>query len=231
MGDITVHHHYDDEFGVLIRDNHGRPSVGPEVSARRTEGVDMATTHRPRVTGGGHAATPAVTRSAEVTAAARGAVAYVWAVARLFLGWVFLWAFADKLVGLGHETPAAKGWLDGGNPTKGFLAGGAKGPFEGFYHNIAGQTWTNWLFMVGLAGIGVALLLGIGLRIAAVAGVVLLVMMWSVALPPENNVFMDDHLVYAVVLIGLALVGAGDTLGFGRIWGNTRLVRTYPILK
>jgi thiosulfate dehydrogenase [quinone] large subunit len=42
---------------------------------------------------------------------------------------------------------------------------------------------------------------------------------------------MDDHLIYAVVLIGLALVGAGDTLGLGRVWGNTRLVRTYPILK
>jgi thiosulfate dehydrogenase (quinone) large subunit len=44
-------------------------------------------------------------------------------------------------------------------------------------------------------------------------------------------VFMDDHLIYAVVLIGLALVGAGDTLGFGKLWGNTKLVRTYPILK
>jgi thiosulfate dehydrogenase [quinone] large subunit len=227
MGDITVHH-YDDEFGVLIRDNHGRPSVGPEVSAHVSEGVDMAMTDRPRQAGGGHA-TPAARRPQAVTA--QGAVAYVWAVARLFLGWIFLWAFLDKLFGLGHETPAAKGWLDGGNPTKGFLAGGAKGPFEGFYHNIAGESWTNWLFMLGLAGIGVALLLGIGLRIAAVAGAVLLVMMWSVALPPDNNIFMDDHLVYAVVLIGLALVGAGDTLGFGRIWGNTTLVRTYPILK
>jgi thiosulfate dehydrogenase (quinone) large subunit len=190
----------------------------------------MAMTDRPRQAGGGHA-TPAATRFAEVGATARGAVAYVWAVARLFLGWVFLWAFLDKLFGLGHETAAAKGWLDGGNPTKGFLSGGAKGPFEGFYHGIAGDPWVNWLFMVGLAGIGVALLLGIGMRIAAVAGAVLLVMMWTVVLPPENNVFMDDHLVYAVVLIGLALVGAGDTWGFGRAWGETKLVRAYPILK
>ena len=190
----------------------------------------MATTHRPQQAGGGHA-TPAFTRSAEVKATAQGAVAYVWAVARLFLGWIFLWAFLDKLFGLGHETPAAKGWLDGGNPTKGFLSGGANGPFESFYHGIAGDVWTNWLFMAALAGIGIALILGIGIRIAAVAGTILLVMMWTVVLPPENNVFMDDHLVYAVVLIGLALVGAGDTLGLGKIWGNTRLVRTYPILK
>jgi thiosulfate dehydrogenase (quinone) large subunit len=191
----------------------------------------MATTDRPRQVGGGHATTPASTRFTEVRATEQGAVAYVWAVARLFLGWVFLWAFLDKLFGLGHETPGAKGWLDDGNPTKGFLSGGAKGPFESFYHSIAGDPWTNWMFMIGLAGIGIALILGIGIRIAAVAGAVLLVMMWTVVLPPENNVFMDDHLVYAVVLIGLALVGAGDTLGFGKIWGNTKLVRTYPILK
>jgi thiosulfate dehydrogenase (quinone) large subunit len=194
----------------------------------REEGVDMATTDRPRAAGGSHA-TPAAARSA-VTKTAEGAVAYVWALARLFLGWIFLWAFLDKLFGLGHETPSAKSWLDGGNPTKGFLSG-AKGPFEGFYHNIAGDPWANWLFMLGLAGIGAALILGIGIRIAAAAGVVLVVMMWAAVLPPENNVFMDDHLVYAVVLIGLALVSAGDTLGLGRWWGSTQLVRTYPILK
>jgi thiosulfate dehydrogenase [quinone] large subunit len=191
----------------------------------------MATTHRPRQAGGSHATTPASTRPTEFKATAQGAVAYVWAIARLSLGWVFLWAFLDKLVGLGHETPAAKGWLDGGNPTKGFLSGGAKGAFASFYHNIAGETWTNSLFMAGLAGIGIALILGIGMRIAAVSGALLLVMMWSVVLPPENNLFMDDHLIYAVVLIGLALVGAGDTLGLGKIWGSTKLVRTYPILK
>jgi thiosulfate dehydrogenase (quinone) large subunit len=190
----------------------------------------MATTDRPRRAGGGHA-TPASTRLEEIKVTAHGAVAYVWAIARLFLGWVFLWAFLDKLIGLGHETPAAKGWLDGGNPTKGFLSGGAKGPFESFYHGIAGDAWANWLFMAGLGAIGLALILGIGIRIAAAAGALLLVMMWTVVLPPENNVFMDDHLIYAVVLVGLALVSAGDTLGFGRIWGNTRLVRTYPILK
>ncbi|HEY7487186.1 MAG TPA: DoxX family membrane protein [Streptosporangiaceae bacterium] len=169
---------------------------------------------------------PAVTKGT-----ATGAAAYVWAVTRLALGWVFLWAFLDKLFGLGHETTSAQAWLNGGSPTKGFLSHGATGPFESFYHNIAGATWADWLFMLGLAGIGAALLLGIGMRIAAAAGVVLLVMMWSVVLPPENNLFMDDHLIYALVLVGLALVSAGDTLGFGRWWGNTRLVRTYPILK
>jgi thiosulfate dehydrogenase [quinone] large subunit len=69
------------------------------------------------------------------------------------------------------------------------------------------------------------------MRLAAVAGTALLLMMWSVVLPPENNPFMDDHLIYAGVLIALALVNAGDTFGFGRIWGRTALVRTAPFLK
>ncbi len=34
-------------------------------------------------------------------------------------------------------------------------------------------------------------------------------MMWSAVLPPENNPFMDDHLIYAQVLVVLALAAAG----------------------
>lgn len=155
----------------------------------------------------------------------------MWALARLSLGWVFLWAFLDKLFGLGHDTPGAKAWINGGHPTYGFLKGAAKGPLKGFYNGIAGAAWADWLFMLALAGVGIALILGIGMRIAAVAGGVLCVMMWSAVLPPENNVFMDYRLIYALVIIGLALVEAGDTLGFGRPWGRTALVRRVPILK
>jgi thiosulfate dehydrogenase (quinone) large subunit len=159
------------------------------------------------------------------------AVRYVWALARLSLGFVFVWAFVDKLFGLGHETTAKQAWIHGGHPTMGFLKFSAAGPFKGFYHSIAGTAWADWLFMLGLAGIGAALLLGVGMRLAAVAGTVMLVMMWSVVLPPENNVFMDDHLIYALLIIGLALTGAGNALGLGRWWAGTRLVQRFPILK
>ena len=190
----------------------------------------MATTERPRRVGGTHASAGSE-RPTATTKTTQGAAAYVWALTRLALGWVFLWAFLDKTFGLGHETASAKAWLEGGSPTKGFLANSPAGPFEGFYTGIAGAAWADWLFMIGLAGIGAALILGIGIRIAAVSGAVLMVMMWSAVLPPENNLFMDDHLIYALVLVGLALVGAGNTLGLGRWWGNTKLVRTYPVLK
>lgn len=159
------------------------------------------------------------------------AVRYIWAIARLALGWVFLWAFLDKVFGLGRATPAAKAWLEGGSPTEGFLKNAPTGPFADFYKDIAGAGWADWMFMLGLVAIGTALILGIGMRIAAGAGALLLVMMWTAVLPPENNPFMDDHLVYAIVLIGLAMVKAGDTLGLGGRWGRTKLVNRFPALR
>lgn len=173
--------------------------------------------------------TPARVGTVEQTL--RPAARYVFALVRIALGTIFAWAFLDKLFGLGHETAEKAAWINGGNPTKGFLAFGTKGPFADFYHNIAGATWTNWLFMVGLAGLGLALILGIGMRVAAVAGTILLVMMFTVVLPPANHIFMDDHLIYAGVLIGLALIDAGDTIGLGRAWGRLPLVAHNPWLK
>jgi thiosulfate dehydrogenase (quinone) large subunit len=167
---------------------------------------------------------------------------YVLAVTRISLGWVFLWAFLDKAFALGMETGrnAETGavdrfgdaaWIHGGSPTEGFLKFGASGPFKGFYNDIAGAALTDWLFMLALVGVGTALVLGITLRIAAAAGALLVVMMWTVVLRPENNPFMDDHLIYAMVLIGLAAVNAGDTWGLGKQWATTGLVRSYPILR
>jgi thiosulfate dehydrogenase [quinone] large subunit len=157
---------------------------------------------------------------------ARGlALDIVLALTRVSLGWVFLWAFLDKLFGLGHDTTSKAAWIHGGSPTEGFLAHGAVGPLTSFYHDIAGATWADYLFMIGLAAIGTALILGVGMRVAAGAGTVLLVMMWSVVLPPANNVFMDDHLIYALTLILLAALNAGRAFGLGGLWARTGLVR------
>jgi thiosulfate dehydrogenase (quinone) large subunit len=157
------------------------------------------------------------------------AARYLWALTRLCLGWTFLWPFLDKLFGLGHETTVAHAWINGGSPSMGFLSG-ATGPFASFYQSIAGAGWVNWTFMLGLLGIAVALLLGIGTRIAAVSGAVLLILMWSASLPPQDDLFMDNHIIYALVLLGLAVVGAGNTLGLGRWWSQTSLVRRFPWL-
>ena len=149
----------------------------------------------------------------------------VFAALRIVLGFTFLWAFLDKLFGFGFATPAERSWLNGGSPTRGFLANSATGPFEGFYKDLAGAGWADWLFMIGLAAIGTALVLGIGMRVAAVSGALLYLLMWTVVLPPENNPVVDDHIIGALALLAVALVHAGDTFGLGRWWKAQPIVR------
>jgi thiosulfate dehydrogenase [quinone] large subunit len=159
-----------------------------------------------------------------------GAARYLLAGIRIGLGFIFLWAFVDKVFGLGFSTTSAKAWINGGNPTQGFL-GSSKGPFSGFFQAIAGTGVANVLFMGGLLAIGTALILGIGMRLAAAGGALLMVMMWAAVLPPTTNPILDDHLIYAAILIVLALLAAGNTLGLGRAWAAIPLVQRAPWLK
>jgi thiosulfate dehydrogenase (quinone) large subunit len=158
------------------------------------------------------------------------------AVLRISTGFVFLWAFVDKTFGWGYATPAARAWINGGSPTKGFLSGVDVGPFESFFHNIAGAAWADWLFMLGLLGIGVAFILGIGMRLAAGAAVAVLALMWAAEWPPDTttsagkpsmstNPITDYHFVYAVGAIVLALTYAGNTWGLGRWWSSLPVVQ------
>jgi len=145
------------------------------------------------------------------------------AVLRISTGFIFLWAFLDKTFGFGYATPSAKAWINGGSPTKGFLSSVDVGPggLQTFFHNIAGDPWTNWLFMLGLLGIGVALILGIGLRIAAGAATLMMAMMWLAEWPltqGSSNPLIDYHIIYALVLIVLAAAAAGNTWGLGHRW-------------
>jgi len=59
----------------------------------------------------------------------------------------------------------------------------------------------------------------------------LLLMYAASAIWPEHNPFLDEHLVYAVILIGLATTNAGRTMGLGRLWERTRLVNRYRFLR
>lgn len=182
-----------------------------------------------------HRAGTAPVSAEPTTAAATATRAYVLAGLRLLTGFVFLWAFLDKTFGLGYATPSGKGWVDGGSPTKGFLSGVAVGPMESTFHAWAGAAWADWLFMLGLLGVGLALIAGIGLRLAAVAGTVMMALMWVAEWPPaqhlsdgspsmSTNPFVDYHLIYAVVLVVLAAAGAGATWGLGEVWARLPFV-------
>jgi thiosulfate dehydrogenase (quinone) large subunit len=157
------------------------------------------------------------------------------AVLRVMTGFVFLWAFLDKTFGLGYSTPSARSWINGGSPTKGFLASVEVGPFKSFFHSIAGTWWADSLFMLGMLGIGVAVIAGIGLRVSAAAGVLIMAGMWFAEFPlarhasggapsGSTNPLTDYHAIYAIVLIVLAATYAGTTWGLGGRWARLTIV-------
>ena len=164
------------------------------------------------------------------------AVAKALAVLRIATGFIFLWAFLDKTFGLGYATPAARAWINGGSPTKGFLSSVEVGPLPGFFHSIAGNPLVDWLFMLGLLGIGVALIAGVGLRLAAIATTIMMAGMWLAEFPLDKttaagepsgstNPLIDYHVVYALVAIVAALAYAGHTWGLGRTWSRLPFVQ------
>ena len=179
------------------------------------------------------------------TAGAPTATARVGVVAlnllRLALGVTFLWAFLDKTFGLGYATPTERAWINGASPTEGFLSGVSAGPLKGVFNNLAGNPFIDWLFMVGLLGIGAALILGVALRVAAASGALLLAMMWLAAWPPattaggeptgSNNPLVDDHVISALAIIVVGVYAAHSAGYLSRWWAKLTLVQRSPWLR
>jgi thiosulfate dehydrogenase [quinone] large subunit len=171
----------------------------------------------------------------------RPGVRKVLAVARVVIGFTFLWAFVDKLFGLGFATPSSRAWINGGTPAQGFIKS-IEGPFKDVFQVFANPLG-DWLFMIGLLGIGVAMIAGAGLRIAAVAGTLLMLFMFLAEWPTatslvdgkvvsgSTNPLVDSHWHEALLLIISAVTLAGDTWGLGTWWGNLDFVRKHRWLR
>ncbi len=159
----------------------------------------------------------------------RGRVAL--AVLRIATGFVFLWAFLDKTFGLGFSTPVERAWINGGKPAQGFLTSPAvTGPLTDFFAGLANPL-VDALFMLAMLGIGLAVILGIGLRLSAVVGTGVMLMMYLAEWPftagtASTNPLVDYHIVYALALIVVAYLSAGDTFGLGRAWRRLPIVRS-----
>jgi len=165
----------------------------------------------------------------------------VLAVARVVIGFTFLWAFVDKLFGFGFATPSSRAWINGGTPAQGFIKG-IDGPFHDVFQIVANPVG-DWLFMAGLLGIGVAMITGAGLRIAAAAGTLLMLFMFLAEWPAattvvdgkvvsgSTNPIVDSHWHEALLLIISAVTLAGDTWGIGKWWGNLGFVKRHRSLR
>jgi thiosulfate dehydrogenase [quinone] large subunit len=168
----------------------------------------------------------------------------VFGLLRLMLGWTFLWAFLDKTFALGFATGRLEdgtidrtvGWIDGVSPTAGLIGFGLTDTFQGMYQSLTGfqmtdagpvvAGWVDWVYMLAMLLIGLGLLTGVMTRIAAVGGIAWMAIFYTAtAIWPEHNPFLDDHVINAVVLVGLILANAGRYLGLGRIWQQVGFVR------
>lgn len=122
---------------------------------------------------------------------------------RISMAWIFAWSGFDKLV---TDFSAA-----------GFLTNATSGPLGGWFQSLGTNEMAldviNPLVIWGQILIGLALALGLFTRFALFWAGVMMMMFYLAQFPPENNPFMDDHLIYIIVFILLGALGAGRILG------------------
>ena len=181
---------------------------------------------------------PAITTEPVATTLTGKKLGWVFlSLTRIAIGFIFLWAFFDKLFGLGFSTCRTvaedgtytidvmcdSAWINGARITEGYL-GSSTGPFADFFQDLGQQAWTDWPFMLGLLGIGFALMSGVGQKIVLFAGPLMLTFMymshyWPGTSGAANNPFVEDHMVQALAIIGIVLVELGyQSIGFGNWW-------------
>ncbi|OGH19591.1 MAG: hypothetical protein A2868_02695 [Candidatus Levybacteria bacterium RIFCSPHIGHO2_01_FULL_40_15b] len=148
---------------------------------------------------------------------------------RISIGFIFLWAFFDKLLGLGFATPPERAWILGFSPTFGYLKNATYGPFADFFQSLAGNPIVDFLFMLGLLSVGIAFVLGIALRSASYAGATMLILMFLSTFPPKNNPIIDDHIIYAVLML---LIGTTESKSsISKWWSKTSIAKTFSFLR
>jgi len=129
---------------------------------------------------------------------------------------------AGKVVSYGWHFSynAHLGWITSGfahSPTGPFI-GSTHGPLAFIVQDLpTGLDDFGWMF--ALAGLGVALTLGIGMRIAGWGGFALNILIWFSLFPPNGNPLIDgEHTAFAFSLLLLMFLHAGNRFGLGRWW-------------
>lgn len=142
---------------------------------------------------------------------------------RIALGWLFFYAGITKV--LNPEWSAA-GYLKGAKT------------FIGFYHQFMQPDVlpvVNFLNEWGLLALGIALLLGIFVRLASILGVALMLLYYFPVLTfpyiGRNAFLVDEHIVYALALLVLAACRAGRAWGLEPWCVQLPLCSKYPRLR
>lgn len=151
---------------------------------------------------------------------------WAWTLLRLLLGWSFLWAFLDKMFGLGFATCRMddgtidflcdSAMIEGGSPTYGFLTFATQASHTGSLFDWMAPSAPDSInfadvgFMLVLLFGGLALMLGIGVRLAAIGAALLMAFMFLAGdVWPENNPINSSHVIEMAAFLGIAYVGGG----------------------
>jgi thiosulfate dehydrogenase [quinone] large subunit len=142
-------------------------------------------------------------------------------VVRLAVGWFFFYAGITKI-------------LDPAWSAKGYLMGAKT--FSGFYGWLASPAnigWVNFLNEWGLTLIGLSLILGLGVRLGSLLGALLMLLYYFPVLEfpkVEHGFIVDDHIIYAAILLFFAAIRAGRYYGLDNWCANLPICRRYPRL-
>jgi len=124
---------------------------------------------------------------------------------RVAMGWLFFYAGITKV--LDPEWSAA-----------GYLANAKT--FSDFFAYLASPANIGWVNLAnewGLTLLGISLLLGLGVRVSSMLGAALMMLYYLPLLEfprvGAHSYIVDDHIVYALVLIFFAAVRAGRMFG------------------
>ena len=152
------------------------------------------------------------------------------AVFRILLGWYMLWAFFDKMFGLGFKTPAGSGFIDGGSPSS-FVVFVADGFLKDFYDSLAGNTIIDIILLMALLVLGVTLILGITSKLTTIGTSLFLLIMFSLHIPPEDNPIIDHRLIMIAAMIATYYLGGFEKFSLYERWKGLSIVKRFPILE
>lgn len=142
---------------------------------------------------------------------------------RISLGWLFFYAGITKVL-----NPA---WSAGG------YLNGAK-TFNGFYQWLAGPNilpFTNFLNEWGLTLIGIALIVGIFVRLSSILGAIMMLFYYfPILVFPKigpNSYIVDQHIIFALALLVLGSLKAGRYFGLETWCTSLPICNRYPKLR